>query len=113
VEVSGTLAVGEWWYRAVCLLLVVYLGKIMLERYPVASAADIVAAIGATFVTNATNATNATNTVNVGVTNDAATTPVFFILGSAEINTKFQVLIYLCSFYWYFISNRFSSELLH
>jgi hypothetical protein len=37
----------------------------------VASAADIVAAIGATFVTNATNATNATNTVNVGVTNDA------------------------------------------
>jgi hypothetical protein len=31
---------------------------------------------------------NATNTVNVGVTNDAATTPVFFILGSAEINTK-------------------------
>jgi hypothetical protein len=37
------------------------------------SAADIVAAIGATFVTNATNATNATNTVNVGVTNDAAT----------------------------------------
>jgi hypothetical protein len=48
----------------------------MLERYQWL-AADIVAAIGATFVTNATNATNATNTVNVGVTNDAATaTPV-------------------------------------
>jgi hypothetical protein len=46
----------------------------------VASAADIVAAIGATFVTNATNATNATNTVNVGVTNDAATA-IIFILG--------------------------------
>jgi hypothetical protein len=42
----------------------------------VASAADIVAAIGA-FVTNATNATNATNTVNVGVTNDAATATRF------------------------------------
>jgi hypothetical protein len=42
----------------------------------VASAADIVAAIGATFVT--ANAT-ATNTVNVGVTNDAATSPVFYL----------------------------------
>jgi hypothetical protein len=49
----------------------------------VASAADIVAAIGATFVTNATNATNATNTVNVGVTNDAATAPVFLSWVSA------------------------------
>jgi hypothetical protein len=63
------------------LLLVVYLEVIMLERYQWLPA-DIVAAIGATFVTNATNATNATNTVNVGVTNDAATaTPVYFYLG--------------------------------
>jgi hypothetical protein len=45
----------------------------------VASAADIVAAIGATFVTNATNATNATNTVNVGVTNAATATLGIFI----------------------------------
>jgi hypothetical protein len=43
------------------------------------SAADIVAAIGATFVTNATNATNATNTVNG--TNDAATATWYFYLG--------------------------------
>jgi hypothetical protein len=51
----------------------------------VASAADIVAAIGATFVTNATNATNATNTVNVGVTNDAATaTPVLSWVSAAS-----------------------------
>jgi hypothetical protein len=74
----------------------------------VASAADIVAAIGATFVTNATNATNATNTVNVGVTNDAATATRYFILGKCCFKIslpKFQVLIYLCSFYWYF-SNR-------
>jgi hypothetical protein len=47
----------------------------------VASAADIVAAIGATFVTNATNATNATNTVNVGVTNDALLLLRYFYLG--------------------------------
>jgi hypothetical protein len=44
----------------------------------VASAADIVAAIGATFVTNATNATNATNSVN-GVTNDVATATQVFL----------------------------------
>jgi hypothetical protein len=49
-----------------------------VERYQ--SSADIVAAIGATFVTNATNATNATNTVNVGVTNDATTAIRYFIL---------------------------------
>jgi hypothetical protein len=60
------------------LLLVVYLEVIMLERYQWLPA-DIVAAIGATFVTNATNATNATNTVNVGVTNDAATYSGIFL----------------------------------
>jgi hypothetical protein len=59
------------------LLLVVYLNNV--GALSVASAADIVAAIGATFVTNATNATNATNTVNVGVTNDAATTGIFYL----------------------------------
>jgi hypothetical protein len=64
----------------------------------VASAADIVAAIGATFVTNATNATNATNTVNVGVNDAATATPVFLSWVSAASGnqpTKFQVLIYL------------------
>jgi hypothetical protein len=39
----------------------------------VASASDIVTAIGSTAVTNATNATTATNATNVAVTNDAAT----------------------------------------
>jgi hypothetical protein len=58
-------------------LLVVYRGN-NVGALSVASAADIVAAIGA-FVTNATNATNATNTVNVGVTNDAATATRFYL----------------------------------
>jgi hypothetical protein len=43
------------------------------------ASADIVAAIGATFVTNATNATNATNTVNVGVTNDYCYSGIFIL----------------------------------
>jgi hypothetical protein len=77
----------------------------------VASAADIVAARG-NVCYKRNNATNATNTVNVGVTNDAATaTPVFlsWVLLQEISLPKFQVLIYLCSFYWYFI-NRFSGN---
>jgi hypothetical protein len=74
----------------------------------VASAADIVAAIGATFVTNATNATNAT-TVNVGGNDAATATPVFLSWVSAASGnqpTKFQVLIIFCSFYWVFYQQQ-------
>jgi hypothetical protein len=78
-EVSGTLAVGNGGTGAVSFTSGGLLRGNNVGALSVASA-DIVAAIGATFVTNATNATNATNTVNVGVTNDAATaTPVFYL----------------------------------
>jgi hypothetical protein len=96
-EVSGTLAVGNGGTGAVSFTSGGLLRGNNVGALSVASA-DIVAAIGATFVTNATNATNATNTVNVGVTNDAATaTPVFLSwVSAAGISLpKFQVLIYL------------------
>jgi hypothetical protein len=95
-EVSGTLAVGNGGTGAVSFTSGGLLRGNNVGALSVASAADIVAAIGATFVTNATNAT-ATNTVNVGVTNDAATaTPVFlsWVSAASEISLpKFQVLI--------------------
>jgi hypothetical protein len=59
---------------------IIYSGGLLRNNVGALSvaSADIVAAIGATFVTNATNATNATNTVNVGVTNDA-TAGIFYL----------------------------------
>jgi hypothetical protein len=109
-EVSGTLAVGNGGTGAVSFTSGGLLRGNNVERYRLLL--QILLLLGATFVTNATNATNATNTVNVGVTNDAATaTPVFlsWVLLQEISLPKFQVLIYLCSFYWYFI-NRFSGN---
>lgn len=71
VTLSGTLNVANGGTGATTLTGILYGNG--TSAFTVATASDIVTAIGTTAVTNATNATNATNTTNTGITNDTST----------------------------------------
>jgi hypothetical protein len=71
VTLAGTLNVANGGTGTTTLTGLVYGNG--TSAFTVATASDIVTAIGTTAVTNATNATNATNTTNTGITNDTTT----------------------------------------